>query len=120
MRTINAARTFAYGAMLAALAGSGCGADRRGGSPGPDGGGDAGADAGADAGTDAGADAGADGGAGCVEGDYPPGPYAWSVGEVIGDTAFPAIFDGAVGALVLSELFCTPLQSLVFALGADD
>jgi len=80
---------------------------------------DADADTDADTDADAGSDAGPDAGAGCTELDYPPGPYAWFLDGVVGDTAFPAIFDGEVTQLVLSEIFCTEIESLVFALGAD-
>jgi hypothetical protein len=96
------------GAILAALGVPGCDADMRG----PQGGPDAGGDTDADTDADADADAGPDGGTGCTELDYPPGPYGWHLDEVVGDA-------DEVTELVMSLEFCTEVNSLVFALGAD-
>ena len=113
--------TLAIASILGALGSPGCDeGSRAGADTGADTDADGGADAGADAGTDSDADSDADAGAGCTELDYPPGPYAWLLEGVVGDTAFPAIFGGEVGQLVLGELYCTEVESLVFVLGADD
>jgi len=103
--------------ILGALGSPGCDESPRGGA-GADS--DADGDGGADGGSDAGSDTDADGGAGCTDLNYPPGPYDWLLEEVVPDTAFPAIFADVSGQLVLGELFCTEVESLVFVLGADD
>jgi len=117
---------------LAAALGAGCDEDARGSGDGgadsdadADAGDDAAADTDADTDsdsdtdTDADSDTDTDTDADCTEADYPPGPYAWFLDGVVDDVTFPAIFDGAVTELVLSEIHCSEVKSLVFALGAN-
>ena len=107
---------------LAAALGAGCDEDARGSGDGgadSDADADAGDDAAADTDADTDSDSDTDTDADCTEADYPPGPYAWFLDGVVDDVTFPAIFDGAVTELVLSEIHCSEVKSLVFALGAN-
>jgi hypothetical protein len=112
--------------VSAASLGAGCDEDTRGsGDAGADSdadadaGDDAAADADTDSDSDADTDSDTDTDAVCDAADYPPGPYAWLLDGVVDDVTFPAIFDGAVTELVLSEAHCSEVKSLVFALGAN-
>jgi len=111
-------------ALAAATLGAGCEEDTRGGG---DGGANSDADSDTDTDADAGADTDTDSDTGsdtdtdsvCDAADYPTGPYAWFLDGVVNDVTFPAIFDDAVTELVLSEIHCSEVKSLVFALGAN-
>jgi hypothetical protein len=76
------------------------------------------ADSDADSDTDTGSDTGT--GGDCSEIDYPAGPYAWLLDEVVSDVTFPAIYEDLETELTMSDVFCTEVEALVFALGADD
>jgi len=84
-----------------------------------DAGDDAAADTDTDSDTDTDTDTDSDTDADCTDTDYPAGPYAWFLDGVVNDVTFPAIFDDAVTELVLSEIHCAEVKSLVFALGAN-
>ena len=80
------------------------------------------ADADTDSDADSDSDADTDGytGGDCTDTDYPVGPYGWYLDQVVSDESFSAIHDGEEVDLVMSDLHCSEIEALVFALGAND